>query len=86
MSNTINAQDLAARLLADKDLCALAGRFGSEKISHSERETLVQLGLAEPKADHIAPGGRIWVLTPMGRVASRLARMAELVAEKMATN
>lgn len=81
-----NANDIAARLLADPSLCALCRRFGSEEIARSERSELVELGLVEAHRDNIAHGGQVFLLTSMGQVASRLGRLAELVAERKAAN
>tara|TARA_R110000772_G_scaffold235522_1_gene347180 strand:+ start:135 stop:395 length:261 start_codon:yes stop_codon:yes gene_type:complete len=72
-------QNAALAALNSSHLCALCCAVGSRRLDAFERNELVAAGLLEARADNIAPGGVIWILTPVGQLASRAGRLAEIV-------
>ena len=50
------------------------------QVTGDERQLLISMGLVEARRGSIAPGGQVFLLTAMGRVAARLARLAGMVA------
>lgn len=80
MSKQANNNDLAALILNDSSLGELCRRFGVDPVTKAERTRLISLGLVESRQDNIARGGQVFLLTPMGRLASRVGRLAEVLA------
>tara|TARA_R110002167_G_scaffold93122_1_gene249784 strand:+ start:19615 stop:19860 length:246 start_codon:yes stop_codon:yes gene_type:complete len=76
-----NEQNAALAALDSPYLCALCCAVGARRLDTLERSDLVYAGLLEARADSIAPGGKIWILTPVGRLASRAGRLAELISQ-----
>tara|TARA_R110000737_G_scaffold47134_3_gene67023 strand:+ start:1036 stop:1281 length:246 start_codon:yes stop_codon:yes gene_type:complete len=77
----MNANDAADLALNSPRILDIVGRFGSAPVTAAEKAELIELGFVEAKADNIAPGGQIFVMTPLGRLAGRAARLAEIVRE-----
>tara|TARA_R110002153_G_C13056054_1_gene471560 strand:+ start:113 stop:361 length:249 start_codon:yes stop_codon:yes gene_type:complete len=78
----INANDAADLALNSPRILDIVGRFGCSPVTAAEKAELIELGFVTAKADNIAPGGQIWVMTPLGRLAARAGVLAQMLADR----